>query len=539
MKQIIPKVFTTVGFGGGTAYGGPNDGEGDIANSLTFGIDSAKIPLPFDVTFRNLTVGSHIARTAPVTVTLLSEGVATAQLATLIVADDIVYSAGADVALTAGTDIAFKFVGPTIAFPGYSLGTCIEAESIGNVFGIAPDAGGKSIGNGWIGGAFGNGVWEGYSSGAPTVKSNTYSLCAVEGDVTHLCLRTYRTDLPDAGSWVGYIQKNGVLQDGSGGTVDTTTTLTGASTFVINTFAVPCTFLDRLEVVVIRQGTDASTFMNANVAAGIGFTPTTDGEFMQCGGSNDSISAVTTSWKWTRSEQLGTPEGVHQAPTGPLGWNSLGMYIERSAPPGAGDSYIHTLRLNGGDTTTVVTISGAVDDDGFIVNTVPFVAGDFVDIESEPTGSPLAVALYWGLAGNVSTPATTLLTIIKQTDPPGSPQVFDYVTTGGLTPQTFSLSDGQSQTYTDPAPGIYGIEEIVPDGWDQPQVSVSSGYPVSGIVIAEDDDVTVIFTNTETVPPEPCPGTTGSPPQDGLPYTPMDAEPCEGPGEDTGSPIGR
>jgi hypothetical protein len=72
------------------------------------------------------------------------------------------------------------------------------------------------------------------------------------------------------------------------------------------------------------------------------------------------------------------------------------------------------------------------------------------------------------------------VTIIKQTDPDGSPQVFNF-TSSSL--GTFSLSDGQNITFTGLNGGsTYTFTEIVPFGWNA-TVSITCdvpGYDVSG-----------------------------------------------------------
>ena len=57
------------------------------------------------------------------------------------------------------------------------------------------------------------------------------------------------------------------------------------------------------------------------------------------------------------------------------------------------------------------------------------------------------------------------LTIVKQTNPGGSTQEFDF-TASGLSPSQFTLTDGQTQTFDDLAPGDFTIAEQVPAGWD-------------------------------------------------------------------------
>jgi hypothetical protein len=95
----------------------------------------------------------------------------------------------------------------------------------------------------------------------------------------------------------------------------------------------------------------------------------------------------------------------------------------------------------------------------------------------------------------VAAPTTGTITVIKVTDPTGSLQSFDFTTTGGLSPSTFSLLDGESEVFSDLAPGTYGISETAVANWNT-SYSVSNGDPHTAIVVGAGDNITVIVTNT-------------------------------------------
>jgi hypothetical protein len=59
-------------------------------------------------------------------------------------------------------------------------------------------------------------------------------------------------------------------------------------------------------------------------------------------------------------------------------------------------------------------------------------------------------------------------TIVKDTDPPGAAQEFDFASS--TTPANFSLSDGENQPFPDLTPGLYTFTETVPLGWDLDRV---------------------------------------------------------------------
>lgn len=97
------------------------------------------------------------------------------------------------------------------------------------------------------------------------------------------------------------------------------------------------------------------------------------------------------------------------------------------------------------------------------------------------------------------------IVVIKTTSPSGSTESFPFVATG-LTPGTFNLQDGQSQSFTDLTPGTgYAIEETVPSGWIV-SYTVSNGSPNTNISVSAGEMVTVavLNANNSPLPPSDC-----------------------------------
>ncbi len=102
-------------------------------------------------------------------------------------------------------------------------------------------------------------------------------------------------------------------------------------------------------------------------------------------------------------------------------------------------------------------------------------------------------------------PEVGAIVVTKTTSPAGSAEVFPFTTTG-LTPSTFNLLDGQSQSFPDLVAGSgYGVSETVPVNWIA-SYTVSNGSPHDNITVAEGETVTVSVLNQDTtpVPPSPC-----------------------------------
>jgi uncharacterized repeat protein (TIGR01451 family) len=97
------------------------------------------------------------------------------------------------------------------------------------------------------------------------------------------------------------------------------------------------------------------------------------------------------------------------------------------------------------------------------------------------------------------------ITVGKVTEPSGSPQEFEFLASYSVS--GFTLSDGVSSPSGQLEAGTYWVTETVPAGWDLTDISCQGGLTSSWtinletrsveIALAEGDDVTCLFTNTE------------------------------------------
>lgn len=395
MIQILPKVFSGLGYGETSQASGINSGEG----ALPFG--GGKIPMPLPGTVARLTLYGGVARDVDVTAAVvkngttsgleveMAAGAAGAQVFTIM--NPVHFSAGDYLEYVFGTSDA-ELV------PGLALAACVEIEAAAMMFGLSPFAGTIGVGATSTGGALGNGT---LGSGG------TYSICALDCVLTHLCLKRFAEQT--GGAWTAWYVKNGVTQDGSGGTVDTTTTLDDADPdFIVNTFSLPAAPLDHVNVLLQRQGSEAA-FATAHVGVGTAVTPNTSGEFMFCGGDNSVIPEGLT-WKWMQSAQEGPTIGDHTAAAGQRSFVVNGLYVERENAPGGGNAYIQTLIKNGAPTEIVASISGAID---VAAQSDParvtYHASDTLTIQIETEGSPSGEdQIHWAMAGSTRPQSGTI-----------------------------------------------------------------------------------------------------------------------------------
>jgi hypothetical protein len=404
MKQLVPRLISNVGYGG-TTYWCATGGENQLSD--TFGPDVARAPMPWAATVRDLTVYVGAPLASNLTVTVLKNGVATALTVTVLAgATGPVTASGVDVAYAQFDDISYYTDTAGLAFPGATIGVCIEVESDGNVFGVSPVWGAVDVNGGGIAGALGNGQWLGIDHSLPLPDSGTRSINAVEGALTTLVLKAYSGAVPVGSSWVGALIVNGVEQNGSGGTVDTRCTMTAGNTTAVATFSRPIALTDHVEVIFYRTGALASHAVQ--VAAGIGFAPTVDGWFMLCGGSTKALTGPPA-YTYTYGSSSAT-EVEAAVPISASGLVARGLYVERSAAPSLGETYTHTIRRTGTSTAIVVTVSDTATT-GSIANQFELYAANarLALLYQASAGAVAGSHLHWGLAATVNIPISVEL----------------------------------------------------------------------------------------------------------------------------------
>src|SRR5437870_7512495 len=95
-------------------------------------------------------------------------------------------------------------------------------------------------------------------------------------------------------------------------------------------------------------------------------------------------------------------------------------------------------------------------------------------------------------------PNAGTIIVKKVTNPSPDPTdtSFSFTAGGGLSPTSFSLKNGQQQTFSNVTPGSgYSVAETVPSGWDLTSSTCSDGSPVSNIDVSPGETVTCTFTD--------------------------------------------
>lgn len=500
MVQAILRVQVNVSYGGTTTYWTVDSGGLGGLLSAVFGADIARIPVPWACTARNLTIYSRdTTRTLPMTLTLMKNGVATALSATLNPGDTSVTLTGVDISYSQFDDWSYRAV-TSAGTSGNIFSWSIEVESAGNVFGYNTTSGYISVGTGAIGGGLGNGFPQAYSLVNPNPLSTSYSICATDGDITTLVLKSLEGAVPVGGSWIAYIIKNLVVQDGSGGTVDTRCTMTAGNTTAVSTFTLPIVKGDRIDIAWYRDGIDAP-YSLYHIAVGLGFVPTNAGYFMMTGGSNDAVG--NPGYIWNHSAQGETDESLALGVATTSGIVVRGLYVESDpAGPDPADTATYTVRHNEAATVVAVVFTGSIQTTGLIENQYEeFPDGNTIDLQAlfdAVEGKP-----YWGLEATIigvgpAPPAFGTITVVKHlANSSDIVTSFNIEVGGGLSPASIALKNNESQIYTSvPVGSGYSVTEPTPPaGWELISITTSNGSPSGNITVADGESVVVTVLN--------------------------------------------
>jgi len=210
------------------------------------------------------------------------------------------------------------------------------------------------------------------------------SLCGVNGTITDLDVRS--SAAPGTGkSRTFHILKNAVVQDGTGGTVDTTVTIANAATTGTANFSLPIVAGDVLSLSCASAGSPVNTSLTNSVV----FVPDTPGEQIL---TLSEIASLPTSG----SAVYNTPHGANK------GWLNLRrqaggrtaislqhIHATVSVAPGVGKSWTFTLQKNDADTLLVTTIADLATENAYAPDDIVLIGdGDTFRIKVEVSGTP-------------------------------------------------------------------------------------------------------------------------------------------------------
>jgi hypothetical protein len=161
---------------------------------------------------------------------------------------------------------------------------------------------------------------------------------------------------------------------------------------------------------------------------------------------------------------------------------------------------------------------------------VEWAAGNDPNEAGPPFPAISHIQVYSATSTSPPTPAS--ITVVKQTNPDGSAQKFEFDTNYG---SNFSLADGEQNDSGNLVPGTYSVAEVnIPAGWSLTSATCSDQSNPNSINLAAGEHVTCTFTNTQsattttpgggggggtTTTPPPAPTTTTTTPPTVAPTT--------------------
>lgn len=503
MKQLIC-AQSGINFNGGSIHplgGGINE---------PF-VNHSRAPWPVDGTFRNLIIADDIAASKTWTLRI-NEG--NTALTCVTDANGDARIVGVDVSVAKG-NIVYYF--RTAGFHP-ETNTCIEFEGTnphehGYVTGTRP----AGLGGGQLGGLFG-----GIRTG------NNKSLASITGTIAEFFVLIYFNSVDVTKGCTVYLKKNGIAQDGTGGTPDTRVTLMAltngtisALNFQLGSIAPNLSFVpgDVFEV--------WDTAVNGGVTKTVGWgvrVDSPDDYFMFCSSTTSVLNSNTLyaplNGLWQPVED-GNPDlaeaipniggvtpivisGIQSIDTGPQITDPNNLYTMKLRVNSANPANQPLINCPPGQAYTV---------DNNLSHIVVISDGDRWDTQGTPLVPPITTDHHYSYYARAQ---GGTLTVIKSTSPPTA-ELFDMSVSPDLLPATFQLTNGASQVYSYVVPGTYDVEETAfPANWSLTGYSVSNGSPHDAVTVAAGEDVTVTVFNTKSAIPG-CPV--------GLPLPPVTSPP--------------
>lgn len=346
-------------------------------------------------TFRNLKVKLFSAPGSGNghTFTLLKNGVATGITVTLTEADTDGSETSTDVLVAVGDTISLRreLTGGNVAVPDGSSFTLEFQNAGGNAsqYGFTTTTTTNTLSATYYG------VFQSNSAGNVTASASKQNVVSAPGELTGYALTLDAA--PGGGTSYAYvIYKNGVAQNGSGGTPDTRITISGTNTTGSATFTLDLAAGD----LVYLEQTPTGGPSSHRLRAGFAFTADEIGASNLCGGSSDTLhntnaefnALVDGSVAWSGTENAREIIG------GVTPYTLKDLQVVLTAAPTAGTSYTLSVRKNqaspaGTPSVTVADANTSGSDSG----DVDVTTADELAMQCVPSGTPSAAAAIWGL----------------------------------------------------------------------------------------------------------------------------------------------
>lgn len=238
-----------------------------------------------------------------------------------------------------------------------------------------------------------NALFRGDSQWDPTDSHSTRNVCAVAGNVTDIYWQL--EDAPGLGtSYTFAIIKNGVTQDGTGGTPDTRVTIADTATTGNVNFTLAVVVGDAVSVSCTPTGTPATS--NAQYA--VAFTASSAGLSQFCGRTSSLLNTASAAYNYISweggSQAWSATESDRLVYAGISAFRIGSPIVALSGAPSAGRSYTFAGRKNQADGGPTLTISDT-STSGTGTGSMDLTSGDSLGIACTPSGTPTATQASW------------------------------------------------------------------------------------------------------------------------------------------------
>ncbi len=323
-----------------------------------------------------------------------------------------------DVSISAGDTIDFLF--NTTGSPASTISASVALEFV-------PTSGNKSAHTSNVGGLQTCFIGAFSMIENASLQSFQQQYVATPGNVTALAAASMFANV-NANPLDFYINKNGVRQDGTGGTVDTKCSLVSVSTnvAVIKTFTLPVVAGDILYIETVETG----TFSGNWVSCGLEFTADNPGCSNLGAHTDSTVSASVTNYSNLNDNDLfswsTTVDGTflmrRRGTITPFQFTALYGKVETD-PGAAPNSRTFTARVNGNDTSLAGTVTtGNLTYSA--TGSAPVTQGQIMSMKHVPADTPTVTGdSTWTLAIDttktslISQVAIEMISLVPPTDP--------------------------------------------------------------------------------------------------------------------------
>ena len=250
-----------------------------------------------------------------------------------------------------------------------------------------------------------NGVFSDLGSVWTATAANVTNVVPIAGSLTQGYVQLDSS--PGAGkSYTFQFYKNGTLQDGTGGTVDTRIVISDSATSGNLSYNLALNPGDTVYTECVPAGTPTGRAASYSYT----FTAVRPQEAILCGFSNNNPSTAGAQFNdiednanWSSTEGFSINQVIGGVTTFKVGK----LYILLSVAPGGATSYTFDIRVSGASPTDTpsVTVTGAATTGNDKAQFTSVTSTDTWGIRSVPASTPASTRVSWGMSQRMTSSA--------------------------------------------------------------------------------------------------------------------------------------